>query len=368
MSAIYKDGSWYGKSGGGGSTITVDNELSTTSENPVQNKVITNSLSEKTVSQELTQAQYDALTPAQQNDGTVYYVTDAEPDDKVASCGFTPVGTIISVMGTSAPANYLVCDGTVYNISSYPELAKYFKDQFGSENKFGGDGTTTFAVPDLQGEFLRGAGTNSHTNGGSGGEVGNHQHPTLIPNVYANASGNTLVARKTQTSNADAAQYYDVGINSTKYSTGSVTYNGSASSYIAVYTTRPTNTSVLYCIASRNIYVDAKYDYSTDEKVIGTWIDGKPLYQKTFTGTLSLNNDQMNVAHGISNISSCIFREGYVAAGGSNDEFTPLGFANTGSAVANAYVDKTNICFRCSSSYYNGKPYYITLRYTKTTD
>jgi len=25
-------------------------------------------------------------------------------------------------------------------------------------------------------------------------------------------------------------------------------------------------------------------DYSTDEKVIGSWIDGKPLYQKTFTG------------------------------------------------------------------------------------
>lgn len=24
--------------------------------------------------------------------------------------------------------------------------------------------------------------------------------------------------------------------------------------------------------------------YSTDEKIVGTWIDGKPLYQKTFTG------------------------------------------------------------------------------------
>ena len=28
--------------------------------------------------------------------------------------------------------------------------------------------------------------------------------------------------------------------------------------------------------------------YSTDEKMIGRWIDGKPLYQKTYSDTVSL--------------------------------------------------------------------------------
>ena len=60
-----------------------------------------------------------------------------------------PVGSVISYMGMTAPDNYLICDGTTYNISDYPFLADHIKNNFGSYNYFGGDGTTTFAVPDL---------------------------------------------------------------------------------------------------------------------------------------------------------------------------------------------------------------------------
>ena len=75
-----------------------------------------------------------------------------------------PTGTVLSYMGTTAPKGYLICDGTEYNISNHTNLANFIKDQFGSYNYFGGDGTTTFKVPDLRGEFLRGSGTNSHSN------------------------------------------------------------------------------------------------------------------------------------------------------------------------------------------------------------
>jgi len=61
--------------------------------------------------------------------------------------GYTPVGTIINVIGTTAPANYLKCDGATYSITAYLPLATYIKNQFGSYNHFGGDGVTTFAVP-----------------------------------------------------------------------------------------------------------------------------------------------------------------------------------------------------------------------------
>ena len=32
---------------------------------------------------------------------------------------YDPIGTIIAFMGTTAPNNYLVCDGSIYNISRY---------------------------------------------------------------------------------------------------------------------------------------------------------------------------------------------------------------------------------------------------------
>ena len=211
--------------------------------------------------------------------------------------GFTPIGTIISVMGKTAPHNYLVCDGTVYNIADYPELASYFAGQFNASNYFGGNGTTTFAVPDLRGEFLRGTGTNGHTDQGNGAAVGTHQDATGIPYIGVNTSSTYCVwtasigqsstsAHGVQPINMDKAltgkgtsstQGYQGAINSMK-----TTWND-AGNY-SNYATRPTNTSVLYCIATKNIFMDAGSNYSTDELVVGTWIDGKPIYQKTWTG------------------------------------------------------------------------------------
>lgn len=73
--------------------------------------------------------------------------------DKSHGLQDTPVGTILSYMGIIAPPHYLICDGTIYNITDYPILANHIKHHFGSYNKWGGDGIDTFAVPDLRGEF-----------------------------------------------------------------------------------------------------------------------------------------------------------------------------------------------------------------------
>lgn len=63
--------------------------------------------------------------------------------------GFAPVGTTSLILGSTAPQDYLECDGSVYNIATYPQLAAYIESQFGSKNYFGGNGTTTFAVPTI---------------------------------------------------------------------------------------------------------------------------------------------------------------------------------------------------------------------------
>ena len=168
--------------------------------------------------------------------------------------GFTPVGTVISVMATEAPEFYLKCDGTEYNIADYPELAQHFENQFGSANNFGGDGTTTFAVPDLRGEFLRGTGTNSHENQGNGADVGEHQDGTEhLNNFIANGGGANGFYIPTGTGefrakNVDFSGQGD-GWNQANASKTAVTHS------YGYFTSRPTNTSVLWCIAYQNIHI-----------------------------------------------------------------------------------------------------------------
>lgn len=61
-----------------------------------------------------------------------------------------PVGSLVSFTGTVAPAHYLLCNGSVYNIADYPDLAEIIKSVYGAYNAFGGDGTITFATPAMQ--------------------------------------------------------------------------------------------------------------------------------------------------------------------------------------------------------------------------
>lgn len=96
----------------------------------------------------------------------------------------TPVGTIISFMGTKPPDHYFVCDGSKYDIKKYPLLSKHIQDNFGALNFFGGDGIATFAVPDLRNQFMRGY------HGGSerlSSDIGRKQPATIIPNFGANS-------------------------------------------------------------------------------------------------------------------------------------------------------------------------------------
>lgn len=295
-----------------------------------------------------------------------------------AHTGFTPIGTIISVMGTTAPQNYLSCDGTAYNISDYPELASYFNAQFGSSNFFGGNGTTTFAVPDLRGEFLRGTGTNSHANQGSGANVGVHQdgteHTFLSKGNVSNSLSVIGIATVSGVDipNVDKMLSRDLfngnaTITTTKSTEWSMKHNS--------YTSRPTNTSVLYCIATKNIYVDARFDYSLEEKVVGTWM-GKPLYQKTISGTMGSTAssgktiDISSINRDVAFISNAFIgwkdgnNSGYInlIAKDTND---------TNTYALNCFVQNSSILITCSglvSSIFNNMPYYITLQYTKTTD
>jgi len=413
----------------------------------------------------------------------------------------TPVGNIISYMGNSVPKHYLACDGTLYNIGTYPELEAHFIDEFGSVNYFGGDGTTTWAVPNLNGEFLRGTGTNSHTNQGSGANVGKHQDGTEIPffgfnqnpgdfwvqtaagqnygtslavikedhknvgsvktgryfrqtDTFTNSGGDTtFTAKPTNTSVKFCIKYestYHVIVPSHMYkvsiagsiSTGSgdvqytfnqsdiigdaslvsgnsfvapvdgfyivgmdVTNKGSTSTYTFIkvngvdreFVTSSGSTHSLYlnkgdvitiwqhgntashinsgrlsfCLLTANYkdnIIAGGEVYSEEEQLVGTWKDGKPLYQKTIgCGTLP-NNTTKAVAHSISNLGNIaeIKGEAYFTSGSTRYNFS-LPCANPDIRLS---IDPTNLNI-VSTGLPTGITLgnvYVTVQYTKTTD
>lgn len=163
----------------------------------------------------------------------------------------TPVGTVIYYAGKTAPGGYLACDGSVYNIADYPALAAFFAENYDAANYWGGDGETTFAVPDWQGEFFRASGTNSREHQGSGAAVGVHQdatehmHVTIDPSdktvgfEYTDSHGSTYP----QSINNDAITATRDGVY-----VASVRRVVSKMSTAAYYAARPTNTSLLVCI------------------------------------------------------------------------------------------------------------------------
>ena len=68
----------------------------------------------------------------------------------------TTVGIIFAYTGTVAPIDYLLCDGAAVSRSTYPALYAVCGSTFG-----GGDGVTTFNVPDLRGRAIFMMGTHT---------------------------------------------------------------------------------------------------------------------------------------------------------------------------------------------------------------
>lgn len=268
-----------------------------------------------------------------------------------------PVGSVIAHMGETAPLGFLVCDGTIYNISQYPKL-------FGIiGNKFGGDGQTTFAVPDLRGEFLRGAGSNSHENQGSGGTVGEHQNATGHSMVYGNNGTQIHVRSQGYTTPRDPDVVTEqtsliTTVNASKGTSGAT--NGTW------YTSRPTNTSVLFCIKAIPIVGDIGIEL-TEEHLTGEIYNDKPVYKKVFTnfkcGSTVKTTITLFKATDI-DLEDCIKLDGGIYLG---VKYYP--FSGTSSGAAKVWINFEGE-FREWHDYgeYNDAPIRLTLKYTKTTD
>ena len=64
---------------------------------------------------------------------------------------YVPIGAILAFAKASSPEGYLECDGSEVSRVTYSTLFSVIGTSYGN-----GNGSTTFNIPDLRGEFVRG--------------------------------------------------------------------------------------------------------------------------------------------------------------------------------------------------------------------
>lgn len=222
--------------------------------------------------------------------------------------GDSTIGTVIAYMGTTAPKGYLACDGATYNISDYPDLANHFYTQFGSVSYFGGDGTSTFKVPDLRNLFLRGYhGTAEPLSG----NVGIFQQGTRYKEIGSSGSNNEKISIWTSSNpeEVNRSTYIDKEgpVGATGVYTANTTKYNSGIPYLW-YEGRPSNVAVLYCIRAQkdnpNDNPSVRPDlYSGEEVAIGIGMSGETIYRKCFyRGGKTYNNTHTEIDSFVANI------------------------------------------------------------------
>lgn len=135
--------------------------------------------------------------------------------DVVAASSGNPPGMVIWFAGTATPTGWLYCNGEAVSRTTYAALFAAIGTTYGE-----GDASTTFNLPDLRGEFVRGLddgaqvdvgrtlGSNqteafkshahtgtasssgsSHSHSGSSSSAGGHTHPLSDPGHTHNYKG-----------------------------------------------------------------------------------------------------------------------------------------------------------------------------------
>lgn len=146
-----------------------------------------------------------------------------------------PVGALIARMTSTVPGGFLECDGSAVSRTTYSALFGVIATSYGD-----GDGISTFNLPDLRGQFLRGydngagndpdaASRTDRGDGTTGDAVGTKQADQLKSHFHSGVLSSSTSAE----GGANSRTY-----NQTRVNTGATGGNE----------TRPVNISVMWCI------------------------------------------------------------------------------------------------------------------------
>ena len=311
-----------------------------------------------------------------------------------------PIGAPMAWLSEVPPVGFLAFDGSEYNQEDFPELYEVVKNI----PSFHSDTEGKFKIPNLKGRVLQGAdtvigklieaglpnikgklaynkladaiikeegalfngkGSNNFTNGGG---IGGQQYAICLdaskgetktdgtlktqyePHVYGNSD----------TVQMDAFTVYWV-IKATNYvSLEKNAIDGTKTTKANAWSAEKTKAEIET--------VDNKFNFSTDEIIVGKWIDGKPIYRKVFLDPNNSWGAQDNIIGNITN-----FKE--------PTSIKAIAFNDTG---LNGWVENNEGGESCCSAYIksNGEVHFyrndirdgvaypkkVIIEYTKTTD
>ena len=121
-----------------------------------------------------------------------------------------------------------------------------------------------------------------------------------------------------------------------------------------------------------NVSASSGHTYSTTEQVVGTWIDGKPLYEKVLIQDSGISTGDVEIPHGINNLDEIIFVVGNGCLADGKKILLPLTSRNGNNYnIGITEYDSSSVWVEVGVSYvgvYAIDLIKIIIRYTKTTD
>lgn len=286
-----------------------------------------------------------------------------------------PIGSMIPYGNATPPTNWLVCDGSAVSRITYAELFSVIGTSYGA-----GDGSTTFNLPNKKGKVsvgLNASDTDFNTIGKTSGEkkhtltvdeIPSHTHGINFDQMWEFGGTDSIAT-------TSGGPYGGNGY--IKNTGGGQSHNNlqpyevdcwiikafqSAGTVANITNTKSDSTTDTYSCE----YINKLQKYSTEEQVIGTWSDDKPIYRKVVNVGNLPNAAAKDVPHNISNLECMITMRGN-ANNGTNFINIPNVHAGDFINQVALFCTKDNIRITAGSdrSAYIG---YVILEYTKTND
>jgi hypothetical protein len=188
----------------------------------------------------------------------------------------TTIGMICPFACVDAPDGWLICDGRELSRFDYSELFNVIGTIWGS-----GNGSTTFNIPDLRDEFIRGSSNNRIVGSGEGFALEKHIHYSGITSSGYNSlitfegveavSGRNTSNLRLLLNNTSGSGFVS-GVTSNPITSGIAINNfidGSANTNASISDeTRPRNKTVLFCIKYTNN--DRLWTYNSNQEIEST--------------------------------------------------------------------------------------------------